>query len=155
MLNVFEKVYCAFCKLERGVCRKKHINWTNVVLSAFCSLLIMYVVWGDVEPKTVIIFAIAVMISEVFVHLRWRLTLACPHCHFDPALYQRNRAQASENVKTRLDALRKSGGHLLKTNNPFQHLPRITREELEKGNKSKKGLPSVNAKPEPILSRHV
>ena len=108
----------------------------------------MYIVWGDLEPKAVIVLAVCLMFSEVFVHMRWRMTMSCPHCHFDPLLYKRNRALASANVKARLDELQKSGGHLLKTNNPFQHLPKITREELEKNN-------TERASKERLLSRHI
>lgn len=144
MGGVFEKVYCAFCRLERGVCRKRHVNWTNVVLCAFSTAVVMFLIWNRIEPKAVILFAISLMFAEVFVHLRWRLTLTCPHCHFDPALYKRNPALASLHVKKRLDGLRQSGEHLLKVNNPFQHLPTITPENLEEKRPSSQ-----------ILSRHV
>ena len=153
MVQVFEKVYCAFCKLERGVCRKKHVSSTNVVLAALCSILLMYVIWAAFEPKVIIIFAIALMFAEVFVHLRWRLTMPCPHCHFDPVLYKRDREKASANVKIRLDALKASGGHLLKTNNPFQHISRITRDELNAG--QSKELSNQKKKTEHLLSRHI
>lgn len=162
MGQVFEKVYCAFCKLERGVCRKKHVSWTNVVLAALCSLLIMYVVWGGAEPKAVIVFAIALMFAEVFVHLRWRMTMPCPHCHFDPVLYKRDPEMASKHVKAHLDVLKASGGHLLKTNNPFQHIARITRDELNAGKNdadrtsaAQKEIAQFKQKTERILSRHI
>ena len=132
MKKTFQKVFCAFCRLERKVCTKKHIGWTNVLLSFFVSIAVMFVVWQKIEPKAVLIFAISLMISEVFVQLRWRLSLPCPHCHFDPALYKRNPEQASQNVKRRLEALKDSGDHLLKANNPFQNLPKRPLEDSPK-----------------------
>ena len=161
MAQVFEKVYCAFCKLERGVCRKRHVNSTNVVLAALSSLLIMYAVWGGTEPKAVIIFAIALMFAEVFVHLRWRMTMPCPHCHFDPVLYKRDPELASQHVKAHLDVLKASGGHLLKNNNPFQHIARITRDDLNASKANgpmtaeQREIAQFKQKTERILSRHI
>lgn len=126
---MIEKVYCAFCRLPRKVYSKRHVNWTNVVWSLLVSLLLMVVIWGRFEPKFLVLFAIAVSGAEVFVHLRWRLSLPCPHCGFDPILYKTDRKKAARIVKETLDRVKASGNYLLKQNNPFEHLPVIRKED--------------------------
>lgn len=146
MAYVFKKVYCAFCRLERNVCTQKHIGWTNVVLCAIVSVVAMVLLWSAFDPRVIIIFASTAIFAEVFVHFRWRLTLPCPHCAFDPLLYKRNRSEASARVKTKLDEVRLSGGHLLKANNPFQYLPSVVNED---------GNESLRPKPSSLLSKHI
>lgn len=145
MFYSFEKAFCAFCKLERKVCRKKHVTWTNVVTAFLTSVCLMFLFWGGFEPKVIILLATTTIIAEVFVHLRWRLSLSCPHCQFDPLLYKRNPQLASQQVKAHLDFVKTSGQHLLKTNNPFQNLPKISKSELS----------AAEAQIEKRLSRHV
>lgn len=137
MANVFKKVYCAFCRLERNVCTQKHIGWTNVLLCTVVSAVFMILLWSTFDPRVIVIFAALAMFAEVFVHLRWRLTLPCPHCAFDPLLYKRNRAEASLRVKTKLDEVKSTGGHLLKANNPFQFLPSVVNGDRDETAKPK------------------
>lgn len=146
MPQVFQKVYCAFCRLERNVCSKKHLGWTNVVLCALVSILAMTLIWGEFDPRVIIIFAVAAIIGEIFVRMRWRMTLPCPHCAFDPLLYKTNRSEASARVKVKLDSVKANGGHLLKANNPFQYLPSVIAEERNE---------TTGAKKPSLLSKHI
>lgn len=123
-----KKVYCAFCRLQRNVYAKKHVSWTNVLWSLLASLLLMAAVWANFEPKFLVFFAIFVAIAEVFVHIRWRMAMPCPHCGFDPVLYKTDRAKAAQVVKLKLEQVRASGKYLLRQNNPFEKLPVIKKE---------------------------
>lgn len=129
MKPLIQKVYCAFCRLERKVYVKKHVDWTNVLWALLVSVLLMVVVWGAFEPKFLVLFAILLSCAEVFVHLRWRMSLACVHCGFDPLLYKMKRERAVAQVKTKLDDLRSTGRHLLRQNNPFENIPVIRKGE--------------------------
>lgn len=131
---LIEKVYCAFCRLERNVYAKKHVDWTNVLWSFLVSVLLMLTIWGEFEPKFLVIFTICISIAEVFVHIRWRMALPCPHCGFDPLLYKVDREKAAAIVKENLEKLRTSGQFLLRQNNPFENLPVIVGGKLQQRN---------------------
>jgi glutaredoxin len=130
-----KKVYCAFCRLQRNVYAKKHVDWTNVLWSFLVSLLVMIVIWGNFEPKFLVFFAITVTIAEVFVHVRWRMGMPCPHCSFDPVLYKTDRAKAAQIVKQKLEKVRASGKYMLRQNNPFEKLPVIKKEPSQSADK--------------------
>lgn len=118
-----QKILCAFCKIERQVYIKKTVGWTNVGLSFFAASLMMFVIWRGFDPRVVILFVVFLVLSEIFLRMRWRMKLTCPHCGFDPVLYKVNREEAAKRVKAHLDELRASGQYLLKQKNPFQNLP--------------------------------
>jgi hypothetical protein len=125
MKNISQKIFCAFCRLERKVFVQKSIGWTNVLLSFLGATLLMFAIWKEFDPRVIVIFVLFAVVAEVFVRTRWRMGLLCPHCGFDPLLYKTNRAEAVKRVKAKLDDIRLSGRHLLRQNNPFLHLPKI------------------------------
>lgn len=129
MKNISQKIFCAFCRLERNVFIKKGISWTNVLLSFLGASLAMFLIWRSLDPRVVVFFVFFVAIAEVFVRTRWRMGLPCPHCGFDPLLYKTNRAEAVKRVKVKLDELRHSGQYLLRQNNPFLHIPSVTSDK--------------------------
>ena len=123
MSSLTQKIYCAFCRLERRVYTKKRIGWTNVALAFFAATITMFFLWQNFDGRVVIFFVLFVMGSEVFVRMRWRMSLRCPHCHFDPLIYKRSKVEAMQVVKSHLEGLKSTGHYMLKQNNPFQHLP--------------------------------
>ena len=128
-MAVSEKVFCAFCRLERRVYTKKNISWTNVVLALLCSLLLTLIVWGGIDPRAFLIFIFLLICSDVFIRFRWRMALACPHCGFDPLLYKRDPDETVKRVKLRLDEVRRSEQYIFQANNPLSHLPVIRPQE--------------------------
>lgn len=106
MGQVSRKCYCAFCRSARLVYRKKHVSLADVFLAALASALLSLLVWQDLDPRAVMFFALGVGVAEIFVLLRWRLSIACPHCGFDPVLYKKNKPLASERVKQHMDRRR-------------------------------------------------
>ena len=125
MSKISQKIYCAFCKLERKVCVKKSIDWTNVLLSLALSLILMQVIWQKIDAKFILFFTVFLFVAEVFVRIRWRVSLPCPHCAFDPLLYKTDRAQAVSRVKAKLTLVQKDDAFMLKKNNPLLHIPVI------------------------------
>jgi len=123
MKKISQKIFCAFCRLERTVSIKRSVDWTNGLLAFLASLVVMYSAWGRFDARVVIFFVLFLGIAEIFIRIRWRVSLPCPHCDFDPLLYKTDRGLAVKRVQHRLDFLRHSGQHLLKQNNPFLHIP--------------------------------
>jgi hypothetical protein len=91
--------FCAFCRSERSVYRKRHVSSTDVLWGFLASTLLSFIVWQDFDPRLAIFFAFAVALSELFVVFRWRLSIACPKCGFDPVLYKKNPELAAQRVK--------------------------------------------------------
>lgn len=122
-MSVSEKIYCAFCRIPRRAYLKKHVTFTNAFLSFLTSVMLMFAFWGEVEPKAAIIFVGLLCLSEAYIQVRWRLSIRCPHCGFDPVLYIRDRDQLVEKVKKRLSEVKESPSYLLSADNPLRNLP--------------------------------
>lgn len=75
----------------------------DVGSSLLAALAMMYLVFQDFDPRFLIFFAVALAVAEIFIHIRWRVTIACTRCGFDPVLYKRDRARAAATVKAFLD----------------------------------------------------
>ncbi len=99
MAKSSKKCFCAFCRSERVVYRKRHISLFDVFTSIIVSLLLSFIVWQDFDPRLVVFFAMSVAISELFVVFRWRFSIACPKCGFDPVLYRKKPELAALRVK--------------------------------------------------------
>ncbi len=155
MMKISEHVLCAFCRLERRVYTKKSVGWTNVLKAALAAVLLMFIIWQRIEPRAVIFFAIFLAMAEVFIRLRWRMSLPCPHCAFDPLLYKVDREETVRRVITKLNQVRADGRHLFKTQNPLEHLPFVHKNSND-GLRGQGPAAKPSAKTENrILSRQV
>jgi hypothetical protein len=96
---------------------------------------------------------IFIAVSEVFVRLRWRMSLPCPHCSFDPLTYKTNRAEAVKKVQAHLLQLKQSGRYLMKSQNPFQNLAVVKVKSDDKKNRQSQS--GVEKKSSQLLSRQV
>jgi hypothetical protein len=99
-------VFCAFCGSERKVYQQKHVNWFELTMVAILSNVIMWTVWQEVDQRVSYIFLFGLLVMEIFVQLRRRMSLVCSDCGFDPVIYLRNPQAAAQQVKAKL-ALRK------------------------------------------------
>jgi hypothetical protein len=99
MYKASHRCYCAFCRTERVVYRKKHLTPIDAALTAVGSLLIMLLVFQDFDPRILVFFAIGLVLTELFVILRWRMTITCAKCGFDPVLYKKDPEKAAQKVK--------------------------------------------------------
>ena len=91
--------FCAFCKSPRRVYRKKHVGLTNVLAALILAAGLTEVLWGDADPRGLVLFSIFTFAAETFVYLRWRAALTCTLCGFDPLLYKTSPARASLRVR--------------------------------------------------------
>lgn len=90
--------FCGFCKNPRRIYSKKRIGMANVFQSAILSLVLSMAFWQEPDPRMVVIFVFALSLMEVVIIVRRRLSLPCPHCGFDPAIYSSNPEKAAQKV---------------------------------------------------------
>jgi hypothetical protein len=133
--------YCAFCRSERKVYQKKNIGLSDVLGSALSATLAMFALFQEFDPRVLLIFVAFLAMAEVFVQVRWRLTIVCKYCGFDPVLYLKDTALAVEKVKIRLDQRKKDPATLLA--NPLQ-IPKLSRSKAELLSKAQAGGALVN-----------
>lgn len=105
--------YCAFCKSQRRIYRKKNISFINIIASALASVVLMFAIWQEYDPRVMIVFVVCLAISEVFIKIRWRLSVVCRQCGFDPILYIKDAELAVQKVKVQLDLRKQDPKYLL------------------------------------------
>ena len=128
MLSVSEKIFCAFCKIPRTTYMKKHITWVNGFLAILVSFVCMIIFWRDFDARVFIFFVGFLALAETFVQMRWRLSICCPHCGFDPVLYIKDPEAMVARVKGKLDEVRRAPDYFLRKVNPLAQLPKIKKD---------------------------
>ncbi|NJM10451.1 MAG: hypothetical protein HC883_06285 [Bdellovibrionaceae bacterium] len=93
------RCFCAFCKAERKVYVKKHVDLTNVVGAILLSMAVSQAYWGAPDPRSLVLFCLTIVVLEVFVYLRWRASIICNLCGFDPVIYKRSPELAAQRVR--------------------------------------------------------
>ena len=73
----------------------------------------MLALWEKFDARVFIIFAFVLSMAEMITQLRWRMSLLCQTCGFDPVLYLRDAAEAARRVRAKLDERKKNPGSLL------------------------------------------
>ncbi len=131
MFSLFRKrhnCYCAFCKSPRRIYRKKNISFLNIIGSALAGVVFMFALWQQYDPRAIIAFVVCLAISEVFVKIRWRLSVVCRQCGFDPVLYLKDPEAAAAKVKDQLVVRQQDPKYLL--SKPL-NLPAIPAEKAK------------------------
>ncbi len=116
MFGLFGKkhnCYCAFCKSPRRIYRKKNIGVINIIASALASYVFMMILWQTFDPRVMIVFVVCLALAEAFIKLRWRLSLACAQCGFDPVLYLKDQQKALAQVQEKIEVRRNDPKYLL------------------------------------------
>jgi len=85
----------------------------NVAASFLAASVLMFAIWRDYDPRAFVIFVICLAVSETFVQIRWRLSVVCRTCGFDPILYVKNPEEASKKVRAQLDRRKQDPQYLL------------------------------------------
>ncbi|MCB0394299.1 MAG: hypothetical protein KDD25_07055 [Bdellovibrionales bacterium] len=106
--KISEKVYCAFCGTQKNVYRHRHLTVFNFFETLVLSLVLMYILWESLDFRFLMIWVGTLIVAEVLMQLRWRLSLRCKKCGFDPVVYRRSPGLAAENVKRHLESARNS-----------------------------------------------
>lgn len=118
--------FCAFCRSPRRIYKKRNIGVLNIVYAALASLVVMYAFWQDFDPRGLIIFSVLLAMTETFIQFRWRLSIPCRQCGFDPVLYIKDPTRAADKVTLHLQKRREDPRYLM--TKPL-NLPTISKEK--------------------------
>ncbi len=100
------------------------------------SVVVMFILWQGFDPRVTVVFVVCVALSEVFVKIRWRMSVVCRACGFDPVLYIKNPTAVLEKVKLQLIRRKEDPKYLL--SRPL-NLATITPKKAEALNSKEKG----------------
>lgn len=95
--------YCRFCRSPQYVYLKQHATFINWIVSVFVSILVSFLLFQDLDLRALLFLGFFIGLSEIFIHLRWRMSLVCNECGFDPFLYKKSQSAASERVRVVLE----------------------------------------------------
>ena len=87
--------YCAFCSLPYRSYTQKHVGWKEVGLASGFSMMLMWAMWGRVHILGFALWLSILAWSEALLHMRWRASIKCTHCGFDPMLYKNSPERAA------------------------------------------------------------
>ncbi len=93
------RCFCAFCKADRKVYVKKHVDLTNVVAAVLLAMIVGQAYWGEPDPRALMLFCLTIVGSEILIYMRWRSSLICSLCGFDPVVYKRSPQDAARMVR--------------------------------------------------------
>lgn len=99
--------YCAFCRTPRRIYNKKRSGFFEFATSAGIAIICSYVFYQSLEPQSVVFFILSLVTAEIFIQTRWRSSILCPVCGFDPVLYVKDPLKAAEKVKKHLGERKK------------------------------------------------
>jgi len=97
----------------------------------------MYLLFQTLDPRGLIVWVAFLAVAETFVKLRWRMTIACRRCGFDPVLYMKDTQLAVEKVKTHIEKRKLDPASWLAA--PLA-LPKIPRERADLIRKAEEGV---------------
>lgn len=100
---VWVSCYCAFCKSTRRVYTKKHVGVHDTLYAFALGVLMSLFFWQEIDFK-LIPFSVTVLgVMEMFIQIRWRLSLPCQKCGFDPMIYIKSPQLAAEKVRIKFE----------------------------------------------------
>ncbi len=103
MSPVWISCYCAFCKSSRRVYTKRHVRAMDVLYASALGILMSLFFWQEIDFK-LIPFSVSVLgLMEVSIQIRWRMSLPCKKCGFDPLTYIKSPSKAAEQVRMRFE----------------------------------------------------
>jgi hypothetical protein len=114
MLSDRKSCYCAFCKVQRRVYASKNLSLVDVTGLVFLGIICTYAVYKNLDPRGLFFVIILLLAGEAFAQAKWRVSMICSNCGFDPIVYVRSPEQAGLKVKAFLDKRADSPEHLLR-----------------------------------------
>ncbi|AGH95759.1 hypothetical protein A11Q_1543 [Pseudobdellovibrio exovorus JSS] len=114
MLVQRKSCYCAFCKVERKVYVNKHLGLMDVLGLVLLGITLTYAIFKGLDPRGLLIVGLLLIVAETFAQTRWRTSMICRNCGFDPVVYVRSPEQAGLKIKAFLDRRSESPEHLLR-----------------------------------------
>lgn len=126
-----EKVICSFCKLGRRIYRKKEVSLFDVLILFVITGLLAFAIWDGPDLRSMLIFSALAFALQIFLRVRYRESVKCPHCGFDALLYKRNPEQAASKVNAFM-ARRKDNPQFLLKPQPQIETIYLSKEQMGK-----------------------
>ncbi len=109
-----ERFFCSFCELPQKVYKRKHIHLFEIMALAMAGAIASYLIWQDFHWSSLFLFAALVLITELTYQVRWRHSIKCKGCGFDPITYKNNPEKAASEVKIYLEKRKEDPLYLLR-----------------------------------------
>lgn len=124
--------YCAFCRLPKRIYGQKSVSMATVLVCLLLAIPMSHYIFGEFNPAILIFFLMFLGVAEATLQVRWRLSLNCKHCGFDPLLYTKAPSLAARKVKSHLERRKNDPSALLAQ--PLR-LTRINKKALDSAGK--------------------
>lgn len=111
---VRHQAFCSFCSLPQKIYSKKHVNFFELAMFGVVGIIGTHLIWGEFHIAGPLVFLVITLLSETIHQMRWRHSIKCKHCGFDPLLYRKAPEEAALTVKTFLENRRQDPLYLLK-----------------------------------------
>lgn len=95
--------YCAFCRSPKVYFKRKRLGLLNTAGACVGALALNYVFSRQIEPIAFVIFVVNLFAIELALQIRWRMSLICHECGFDPVIYKRSPEAACQMVKEKIE----------------------------------------------------
>ncbi len=100
------KGFCAFCRSPKTYFKKRRLGIINMLVAFICAAAINYIFTHDIDFRVGVIFIANLFVIELALKIRWRMSVICHECGFDPVIYKRNPELMSKMVKAKTDTRR-------------------------------------------------
>lgn len=145
--------FCAFCRSPKSFFKRKRLGILNILGSVVVALALNYLFTRQIDPIVFVIIVVNLFAVELILQVRWRMSLICHECGFDPIIYKRNPEVACQMVKNKME---KRKENTIKTIFYPLILPKRKETKMESAiAKSLAGQAKVNLPPVPQPSKEI
>lgn len=75
------------------------MSLSAIVGMVVLSYVMTYAIWHQPDIRGLVILGTLLMVGETATQLRWRQSMVCQHCGFDPVIYVRSPELAGAKIK--------------------------------------------------------
>jgi hypothetical protein len=95
--------FCAFCRSPKTYFKRRRLGFLNILGALAGAMAFNYLFRHQIDPIVGVIFIANLFVIETAIQIRWRMSLICHECGFDPVIYKRNPELACQMVKNKMD----------------------------------------------------
>lgn len=130
--------YCAFCKSPKRMATQKNIRVPQFLGCILIAVGMTYLLFQQPDLRGLLILAVLLLLTELFYVLRWRASVICRICGFDPIIYRKSPSLAAEKVKFQLDKRQNDPVFMLKRPLDLPKISQQRKDEIEKNDSTRK-----------------
>lgn len=109
-----QKAICRFCKLSHRVYFKREVSFLDTILMLFITGLLTFAIWDGPDLRSMLLFMGMAFTAQMLLRMRYRESVKCPHCGFDPIAYKKDPSLAAKRVKEFLELRKDNPEFMLK-----------------------------------------